>query len=91
MFISSCQTTVDLSESLEDTPCNDHRYLILKQIQVSKMTGEEVEYFKTKDRECKQFLKEEKKQTNKDFIIILSVIAAVIIAGFIFLSDFKMH
>ena len=90
LLISSCRTSLDLSQDEEDNPCTDHRYLILKKINVSKMTKAEVEYFKYKERQCNAYLKEEKKQATTNFIIILSSIAAVTITLAILFSG-KWH
>ena len=71
LFFLSCQTTIDLSEGGDINPCDDQRYQVLKQIDVSKMTVDEVEYYKAKDRECKSYLRADKKQATTNLIIIL--------------------
>ena len=66
-FLSSCQSTSDISNEFIENPCQDPEYLRLKKMKFSEMTGAESDYLKQKDKECGEFSKEvEQKKSKSD-------------------------
>jgi len=90
-FMMSCQTTIDLSDEVEVKPCEDAQYQALKKRKFSELTGEQQQYFKQKDKECKEYLKESKKEATTNLFIILASIGAVFLLGLLLLSNMKWH
>jgi hypothetical protein len=91
IFLSSCRTTSDISNEYIENPCQDPEYLRLKKMRISEMTGAESEYFKQKEKECKEFSKDiEHKKSKNDFVLISVVIGSLAVATMFFLL-FRPH
>jgi len=91
IFLSSCGSTADISREYIENPCRDPEYLRLKKKKFSEMTGAESEYFKNKEKECREFSKEsENNKTDSDLLIALAI-AGFIGAAIVTLLSIKMH
>ncbi len=75
---SSCSSSKNLSKDYKENPCEDARYLKLKEMKMSDMTGAESEYFKTKTIECEDYEKRAKtKLTTIDVIVVSSILVII--------------
>ena len=91
IFFSSCRTTSDISNEYIENPCQDPEYLRLKKMKFSEMTGAESDYFKQKDKECREFSKESvNNKTDSDLLIALAI-AGIIALVIVTLLSIKMH
>ena len=91
IFLSSCQSTADISNEYIENPCKDQEYLRLKKMNFSEMTGAESEYFKKTEKECNDFIKEvEHSKTNND-ILIASIVAGFLSVATLFFLLFRPH
>jgi hypothetical protein len=89
--LSSCQSTPHIIEGYKENPCLEAQYLKLKKMKITEMTGIESEYFKEKEKECREFTEKVKAEKSyNDFLIVL-VVGVIITAVIVFLSSFKMH
>jgi PBP1b-binding outer membrane lipoprotein LpoB len=75
---SSKNSSKNLSKDYKENPCEDARYLKLKEMKMSDMTGAESEYFKTKTIKCEDYERRAKtKLTTIDVIVVSSILVAI--------------
>lgn len=90
-LLSSCRTTSDISNEYLKNPCQDPEYLRLKQIKYSVMTGAESEYFKQKEKECREFSKEVEHKKSKSDLVLISVLIGFLAVATMFFLLFRPH
>lgn len=91
VFLSSCRTTADISNEYIENPCQDPKYLRLKQIKFSEMTGAESEYFKQKEKECGEFSKVVEHKKSKSDLVLISVLIGFLAVAAMFFLLFRPH
>ena len=91
IFLSSCRTTSDISNEYIENPCQDPEYLRLKKMKFSEMTGAESEYFKNKDKECKEFSKVVEHKKSKSDLVLISVLIGFMAVATMFFLLFRPH
>lgn len=91
IFLSSCQTTSDISNEYIVNPCQDPEYLRLKKMKFSEMTGAESEYFKNKEKECSEFSKVINHKKSKNDLVLISVLIGSLAVATMFLLLFRPH
>ena len=90
-FLSSCQSTADISKEYIENPCQDPEYLRLKKMKVSEMTGSESEYFKQKEKECREFNKEVEQKKSKSDLVLISVLTGFLAVAAMSFLLFRPH
>lgn len=90
-FLSSCQSTSDISNEFIENPCQDPEYLRLKKMKVSEMTGAESDYLKQKDKECGEFSKEVEQKKSKSDLVLISVLIGFLAVASMFFLLFRPH
>jgi len=91
VVFSSCSSSKNLSKDYKENPCEDARFLKLKEMKMSDMTGSESEYFKTKTIECEDYEKRAKTELSTNDVIVVLSILGVLAALFAFPFIFKPH
>ena len=90
-FLSSCQSTEDISNEYIENPCQDPEYLRLKKMKFSEMTGAESDYLKQKDKECGEFSKEVEQKKSKSDLVLISVLIGFLAVAAMFFLLFRPH
>lgn len=83
MIFSSCRTSLEISQDEVENPCKDLNYQELKKKNVRDMNKTEVEEFKQRDRECREYLKVEKQKATNNLIYILSGLGVLLVIAFV--------
>lgn len=90
-FLSSCQSTSDISNEFIENPCQDPEYLRLKKMKFSEMTGAESDYLKQKDKECGEFSKKVEQKESKSDLVLISVLIGFLAVASMFFLLFRPH
>ncbi len=91
LFLSSCRTTSDISNEHIENPCQDPEYLRLKKMKFSEMTGAESDYYKQKDKDCREFSKEVEHKKSKSDLVLISVLIGFLAVATMFFLLFRPH
>lgn len=91
IFFSSCRTTSDISNEYIENPCQDPEYLRLKKMKFSEMTGAESDYYKQKDKDCREFSKEVEHKKSKSDLVLISVLIGFLAVATMFFLLFRPH